>query len=226
MIVARTARWRSTWLRLHLALTALLLALAPAQARAAVTITFWSHDFGNYFPHAFFTLRGVPDAGGPAIDASYGFTARAITPAILFGNVGGRVEGAKRGYMEGSHVRFARVLTDAQYGAIVALVREWGEKTGDSTYNLNRRNCVHFVAEAARRAGLAHVAFPRLMKKPGSYLKAVAEANAGEVTVIEMMGRAYLPTLPPLDGIAPVAVPVSAPGTLRDPEKPRPAPAP
>ena len=193
-----------------LALAAILL---PLPASAAVTIAFWSRDFGNYFPHAFFTLRGTPDAGGAAVDASYGFTAKSVTPKLLFGNVGGRVETPKRGYMEGSHVRFSVTLSDAQYARIVALVRAWDEKTGDATYNLGKRNCVHFVREAAVIAGLA-ADFPKLMKKPGRFLLSVAAANPGQVAVIEKMGRDYLPTLPPLDGHAPVAVPTGTPGTM------------
>ena len=195
-------------------LTLLLVAFAAWPAQAAVTITFWSRDFGNTFPHAFFMLRGTPDAGGVPVDAAYGFTARSLTPAILFGNVAGRVERPKPGYMAGSHVRFSRTLTDAQYAALVALIREWDERTGDSTYNLNKRNCVTFVREAARRSGLTIVDFPKLMKKPSGYLRAVIAAQPQAVTVIELTGKEYLATLPPIDGAVPVDAPVSTPGTL------------
>jgi hypothetical protein len=54
-------------------------------AQAAVTITFWSHELGNSFPHAFFTLRGIPDAGGAPVDANAGFTAKSVSPALLMG---------------------------------------------------------------------------------------------------------------------------------------------
>lgn len=198
--------------RLFSFLSALILAIVALPAQGAVTITFWSHDFGNSFPHAFIMLRGVPDAGGPAVDASYGFTARSITPKLLFGNVAGRIERPKPGYVAGSHVRFARTLTDEQYAAVLALIREWDERTGDATYHLARRNCVTFVREAARRSGLARVDFPRLMKKPASYLHAVMAAQPGAVTPIEQMGRTYLPALPPLDAaMPPVDAPVSTP---------------
>jgi hypothetical protein len=63
---------------------------------------------------------------------------------------------------------------------------------------MNSRNCIHFVAEAARIAGVATVEFPALMKKPRSYLKAVAAANPTQVTIIAKNGRAYLASLPPL----------------------------
>lgn len=194
-------------------LAAVLLLMLPAPAQAAVTMAFWSRDFGNYFPHAFFTLRGTPDAGGVAVDASYGFTAKSITPKLLFGNVGGKVERPKRGYMEGSHVRFSVTLSDAQYAQVVALVQAWDEKTGDATYNLGKRNCVHFVRQAAMIAGLT-ADFPKLMKKPGRFLVSVAAANPARVTVIEQNGRAYLAALPPIDGTAPVTVPSGTPGTV------------
>lgn len=162
-------------------------------------MTFWSHELGNEFPHAFFALRGVPDAGGGPVDVNYGFTAKSLTPAILFGTVQGRLDLATPSYMRRSDVQFSLVLTDAQYAAVLALVREWGE-TGDTRYNLNRRNCVHFVQEAARRAGLSGTDQPALMKKPRSYLRAVAAANPGRVVVLNVDGRDWLDTLPARPG--------------------------
>lgn len=176
-------------------IAALLLSLAALPAQAAVIITFWSHEFGNHFPHAFFTLRGTPDAGGARVDLNYGFTPKAITPAILFGPVKGRIDIAKRAYMEGSDAQFSLTLTDAQYADILRLVDEWDETKGDNTYRMNTRNCVHFAQEAARRAGLATVGFSALMKKPRSFLKAVAAANAAQVTVINRSGKEHLAML-------------------------------
>jgi len=188
-------------LRPLLALVAVLLwMLTAVAAQAAVTVTFWSHELGNSFPHAFFTLRGVPDAGGRPVDVNYGFTARTLSPAILFGTVAGRLDIAKPFYMAGSDAQFSVILTDRQYADLLALVTAWGGrngdgKGGDSRYNLNRRNCVHFVQEAARLAGLTGLDHPGLMKRPRSYLKAVAAANPGRVVVLNLPGRAYLATL-------------------------------
>ncbi len=195
--------------------SALLLLVTALPAQAAVTITFWNRDFGNYFPHAFFTLRGTPDRGGPAVDGSYGFTAQSVSPALLFGNVKGRVETPKLTYMEGSHARFAVTLTDAQYDAILRLIAGWSEKTGDSTYNLGKRNCVHFVREALRTSGLEGLDHPKLMKKPTSFLSAVESANAGHVIVIDKIGKEYLASLPPINGVRPIDAPVSDPGTMK-----------
>lgn len=191
-------------LGLLLALTALF---GAAPAWAAVTITFWSHELGNSFPHAFFTLRGVPDAGGPSVDANYGFTAKAITPKLLMGTVAGRLDIAKAGYMNGSDAQFSVVLSDAQYGRVLALVAAWDNKTGDGHYNLKTRNCIHFVKEAARIAGLGGLDQPGLMKKPRSYLQAVAAANPGAITPVGLHGKEYLASLPPLAAPRPPVAP-------------------
>ena len=178
-------------------LALLLLAVGSiVPAQAAVTITFWSQEFGQNFPYAFFTFSGAPDAGGPAVNESYGFTAKAITPALLMGSVGGMIDRPKPSYIAKSNAHFSVVLTDAQYASIRSLIDEWGEK-GDSHYNLNRRNCVHFVAEAARRSGLSVVEDKKLMKKPRSFIQSVEQANTGRITVIEMPAKAYFATLPP-----------------------------
>ncbi|CAN5518272.1 hypothetical protein BH09PSE4_BH09PSE4_01880 [soil metagenome] len=178
-------------------LAAFLLSLAwLSPANAAVTITFWSHELGKSFPHAFFTLRGVPDAGGAPVDLTYGFTPTAISPAMLFGNVKGKLDIAKPGYIRSSDAQFSMVITDAQFADIMALVHEWGEV--DTTYNMNHRNCVSFTQEAARLLGLPNVDFPKLIKKPRSFMKAVAAANPGRVTIVDEHGDAYLASLPPL----------------------------
>ena len=93
---------RPVILRLLATFAALLLSLAAVPAHSAVTITFWSHELGNRFPHAFFTLRGVPDAGNAPVDLNYDFTPKAISPSIPFGPVQGRLHIAKSSYMEGS----------------------------------------------------------------------------------------------------------------------------
>ena len=206
--------------RLFRFLAVLLLALGlPLPAQAAVTITFWSHEFGNSFPHAFITLRGVPDAGGAPVNQDYGFTAKTISPAILWGTVAGRVEPATAGYINGSDAQFSVVLTDAQYAQVLALVAAWDEKTGDSRYNLNNRNCVHFVKEAARIVGLAGIDQAGLMKKPRSYLLAVEAANEGRVVRVNQQGKVYLATLPPLEGPA-IATTLSAPAAATLPPLP------
>jgi hypothetical protein len=190
---------------LRFAATLLLALTCALPAQAAVTITFWSHELGNSFPHAFFSLRGTVDATGAPVDANYGFTAKSVSPALLMGTVKGRLDISKPFYISTSDAQFSYVMTDAQYAGILALVAAWDDKTGDAHYNLNDRNCVHFVQEAARTLGLVGLDHPELMKKPRSYLKAVAQANTDRVTVLGQHGKDYIASLPPLPAAPPPA---------------------
>lgn len=155
----------------------LLLGGVPAQAFAAVEIAFYSRELGgNNYPHAFVALTGTVDSTGEAVDASYGFTAKSVTPAILFGSVSGEVvvEGPEQ--IARSNRQFALTLTDDQYRAVMAVVEAWRNRAQPS-YNLNRRNCVHFVGELAAAAGL-RVEYARgLMKRPRSFLQHVRGLN-------------------------------------------------
>ncbi|MDQ8757211.1 hypothetical protein RCO27_13345 [Sphingosinicella sp. LHD-64] len=146
-------------------------------AQAAVEIAFYSRELGgNNFPHAFIVLRGTVDATGERVEASYGFTAKTITPAILFGSVVGEV------IVEGPHQiarsdrQFALTLSDAQYRRVMAVVQEWRDRRQPS-YNMNRRNCVHFVGALAEAVGLRVDYADRLMKRPRSFLIHVRGLN-------------------------------------------------
>jgi hypothetical protein len=149
----------------------------PVPASAAVEIAFYSRELGgNNFPHAFVALHGNVDSTGEAVDTSYGFTAHSVTPALLWGSVSGEVvvEGPRQ--IARSTRQFAVTLTDAQYRAVMAVVEEWRNRPQPS-YNLNHRNCVHFVAELARTIGLRVEEVPGLMKRPRSFLLHVVELN-------------------------------------------------
>jgi len=161
--------------RLWLAL--LLFWVLSSPAAAAVEIAFYSRELGgNNFPHAFVSLRGRVDATGEQVDTSYGFTARAISPGILFGSVAGEivVEGPQQ--IARSTRQFALMLDDARYRAVMAVVERWRSRPQPS-YNLNRRNCVHFVAELAAAVGLRVENVDRLMKRPRSFLLHVRSLN-------------------------------------------------
>ena len=164
--------------RLIKPLLALLLLLGlPAQAWAAVEIAFYSRELGgNNFPHAFIALHGTVDSTGEAVDTSYGFTAKAVTPAILFGSVAGEVEVEGAHQIARSDRQFVLTLSDDQYRAVMAVVETWRNRPQPS-YNLNRRNCVHFVAELAQAVGLRVEYQGRLMKRPRSFLQHVRSLN-------------------------------------------------
>ena len=146
-------------------------------AAAAVEIAFYSRELGgNNFPHAFVALHGTVDATGEQVDTSYGFTAHAVTPALLFGSVTGEVVVEGERQIARSNRQFALVLSDERYRAVMAVVERWRNRPQPS-YNLNHRNCVHFVAELAEAVGLRVEYVQRLMKRPRSFLEHVRSLN-------------------------------------------------
>ena len=163
-------------LRLILLSLLLLCAGLAAPARAEVVVSFYSHDFGDRFPHAFIVLKGTVDATGEAVDANYGFTATSVSPAILLGSVKGKVESSKPDYIAKSDRQFDVTVDDATYARVLAKVDEWRTREQPS-YSLNKRNCVHFVMELAEIVGLTVNRKSKLFKKPKSFLIEVKGLN-------------------------------------------------
>lgn len=157
---------------------AAIIGLCSTSASAEVTATFYSHDFGDHFPHALFKLKGTVDSTGEVVDTNYGFTAVNTTPAILWGPVKGMIESKEAKYIADSNAHFTLKLTDAKYAQLMALVEEWRTLPGKS-YRLNDRNCVHFAMEAAALLGLKVDRKSKFFKKPKSFLLEVMKLNPG-----------------------------------------------
>jgi hypothetical protein len=165
-------------LRLILLSLFLLCAGLTAPARAEVVVSFYSHDFGDRFPHAFIVLKGQVDATGEQVDTNYGFTATSVSPAILLGSVKGEVQTSKPDYIAKSDRQFDVTIDDATYARLIAKVAEWRDREQPS-YSLNKRNCVHFVMELAEVVGLTVDRKSKLFKKPKSFLIEVKGLNPG-----------------------------------------------
>jgi len=148
----------------------------PSGASAAVEVAFYSKEFGATFPHAFVTVSGVLDGTGERVDASYGFTAKSVSPAILMGSVAGEVVSSSPSYIARSERHFAFSLSDEEYRRLMATVETWRTRKQPS-YNLNRRNCVFFVAELAAAVGMQVETPKGLMKKPYSFIRHLLELN-------------------------------------------------
>jgi hypothetical protein len=155
-------------------LLAALLGLLPTTARADIEVGFWTREMGLELPHAFFTIKGRVD--GKAVEETYGFTAKTITPALLWGPVPGRIDIASKGYMAASHKLYSVTVSDDVYPRLKALVQRYSVKPG-SIYRMNERNCVHFTAEAAAATGLRLPDGRGMMKRPTTYMMAIAAAN-------------------------------------------------
>jgi hypothetical protein len=172
-------------LKRWLAALALLLACAlPAQA--AVTMTFYSHEFalvargGNtYFPHGFALLSGTTGDGTP-VNANLGFTARNIFINVLWEKITGEMDPTPlpEGYVDSAMKRFSLTLTDAQYRAVLATADKW-RNTPQPSYDIDEHNCVLFVKDLAQTVGLVVSNDPKFVRDPIGFLGDVAARNAG-----------------------------------------------
>jgi hypothetical protein len=167
--------------RLIALLAAGLLALSATPGWAAVSITFYSKELGASFPHAFVILEGTPDRGGARIEEDYGFTAKTISPAILWGKVAGEViTNHSASYVKGSDRHFTVSLSDSEYDRVMATIARW-RAAKQPSYDLDKHNCVHFVAELAGSIGMTPDT-KKLMKKPRSFLETLTAQNRAWLT--------------------------------------------
>jgi hypothetical protein len=160
-------------------LAALALFVQPAAAVAQVLLSFHSFNgsvlVGRY-PHTFVVFEGTLDSSGEPVNENYGYTAVSVTPAVLSGNVAGKVSSEKAKYLRTTNRHFTVPISDAQYHAIAAEIRRWRDEGGEN-YNLDRRNCVHFVARIAAMAGLRADVPANLVRRPKAWLNYVTRLN-------------------------------------------------
>lgn len=179
---------------------ALLLALAAGPAWAEVTLTFYAHPGARIrggellFPHAFVHAVGVLDDTGEPVDWAAGFTARNPGPQLLFARGAGVVLEPDPRYVGEGRPYLSLVVDDAVYQAIRARADWWNGPDG-SVYDLRRRNCITFIADLARLAGLQTAGEPSM--KPGTFLEATAALNPAAAWTGAPAGLAADRTPPP-----------------------------
>ncbi len=71
---------------------------------------------------------------------------------------------------------FEMIVDDETFARVQAEIAVWRDLPGKA-YNLNRRNCVHFVAEMAQLVGLTADDPGEMKKKPKAYLNHLIELN-------------------------------------------------
>lgn len=154
------------------------LAALPAPAQAAVTVHFHSFNgsalWGRY-PHTFVVFEGRTDSG-ETVNSNFGFTAASVTPAVLTGPVKHAVMTEETRWIPRTNRHFSVTVSDATYYRMIDEVNAWRNAPG-KYYDLNRRNCIHFVGAIAVLAGL-RVDYPaNLLRKPKSWLNRIATLN-------------------------------------------------
>ena len=158
---------------------ALFLFGQPATAFAAVELSFHSFNgsvlFGRY-PHTFIVLQGELDETGEVVNENYGFTAKKVSPAVLNGPVFHDILIEEPKYIKKTNRHFTVTISDEQYHAIVAEVRAWRDAPG-KFYDLETRNCIHFVGRMAEIIGLK-VDYPqKMLRRPKKWLNYITGLN-------------------------------------------------
>ncbi|GMN04277.1 hypothetical protein [Erythrobacter sp. MTPC3] len=160
-------------------LFALLALVWSGPALADVQIHFHSFNgsvlFGRY-PHTFIVLEGELEETGEVIDENYGFSARQVTPAILSGPVEHMVLVETDKSIRKTNRHFTMTISDAQYRQIKAEVTAWKNAPG-KYYDLEKRNCIHFVAKMASIVGLKVEVPEKMLRRPKSWLNHVTSLN-------------------------------------------------
>ena len=158
-----------------LALTALFWAAA---AQAEVRVTFHSFDgsvlFGRY-PHTFISMEGTLEDGTP-VKENYGFSAKSAGPAVLAGPVKHIVMTEKDKYVRSTNRHFTVAVDDAKYHDSRREVFRWRDAPG-KYYDLDTRNCIHFVARMAEMVGLRAPVPSDYLRRPKAWLNYVTRLN-------------------------------------------------
>ncbi len=163
-----------------------ILCVAP-RAHARYVVSFYSHGWGVagqmlYFPHAFLLVRGSADSQSMPIEQSFGFTAVAASPALVFHRAPGEVIDSRKAYLQVSEEHLAVEISDDQYRALMQAIEAWERVKGDP-YDLHARNCITFVGEMARVLGL-DVGNEHVMD-PARFLEDLRARNASKLVAPE-----------------------------------------
>ena len=163
--------------RLLLVLAALALWQAPAQARVQVAFhSFNGSVLWGRYPHAFVAFDGTLDDSGEKVHENYGFSAKSSSPAIFSGPVQHMMLTEEDKYLKSTNTHFTITVSDATYRRMKAEVIAWRDAPG-KYYDLDTRNCIHFVGRIAELGGL-RVDYPAdMLRKPKAWLNHIAQLN-------------------------------------------------
>lgn len=165
--------------RLVACLLSFLALVTPVSASADVLMSFHSFSgsvFSGRYPHTFIVLEGSLDATGERIKENYGFTAREVSRAVLQGPVEHMINVEPDKYITSTKRHFTVRLSDAQYRKVKAEVERWRTAPG-KYYDLDKRNCIHFVGAMAQIVGIK-VDYPsEMLRKPRQWLDYLAKRN-------------------------------------------------
>ena len=165
--------------RLITLILALVLSGWSLPAAAEVTMSFHSFNgsvlFGRY-PHTFVVLEGTVESTGEVVEENYGFTAKSVSTRILSGPVEHDVMVEEDKYIRKTNRHFTVTIDEDQLARVRATMREWRNAPG-KYYDLDKRNCIHFVGAMAQIVGLK-VSYPdNMTRRPKKWLNHITALN-------------------------------------------------
>lgn len=158
-------------------LAALALWQAPAQAKVQVAFhSFNGSMLWGRYPHTFVVFDGTLGDTGEAIHENYGFSSKSGGPEVLAGPVKQIIMVEKEKYIRSTNTHFTITVSDETYRRMKAEVIAWRDAPGNF-YDLDKRNCIHFVGRIAELGGLAVDYPPSLLRKPKAWLNHISTLN-------------------------------------------------
>ena len=162
-----------------LLLAALSVPLLSTPAQAAVTVHFHSFNgsvlWGRY-PHTFVVFDGTLDDTGTPVHENFGFSAKYTTQAMTNNPAEHEIIVEDEDTIEDTNHHFAVTLTDTQYRALRTEIERWRNYPG-RYYDLDERNCIHFVAALAQMLGLSADVPEDMLRRPKKWLNYVTRNN-------------------------------------------------
>lgn len=157
----------------------LLVALGWSSLVAAeVDITFHSFNgsvVAGRYPHTFVSMVGTLE-DGTRVKENFGFSAKRTSLAVLNGPVEHTILVEKDKWLTKTNRHFTLTISDQKYREVRALVEAWRNAPG-KYYDLETRNCIHFVGEIARIVGL-EVSYPeKMLRRPKKWLNFITGLN-------------------------------------------------
>ena len=160
----------------------LLLVLASigvaTPALAAVTVHFHSFNgsvlWGRY-PHTFVVFEGTLE-DGTRVDENFGFSAVSSSEAMTYGPARHVILVEDDDTIEDTNRHFSVEVSDATYRRLRAEVEAWRNQPG-RYYDLDDRNCIHFVSRMAELVGLRSSVPSKYLRRPKAWLNYIARSN-------------------------------------------------
>lgn len=148
---------------------------------AAAELTMSFHSFNGSvmvgrYPHAFVVVEGTVPGTGEVVNENYGFTAKKVSTAILSGPVEHDIMVEKADYIKKTNRHFTVKISAKQLAEVRATMRAWRDAPG-KYYDLDTRNCIHFVGAMAKIVGLS-VDYPKdMLRRPKKWLNYITGKN-------------------------------------------------